>query len=107
MTTGLFGNEDIFTEGPLADTVSKATTDTFTLVHDINGMLLNALIALHLSAVLFSVLVKRENLVGPMVTGRIRDTGSNEAHTRPFVSPLRALLAATAAAAIVWAAITS
>jgi cytochrome b len=67
--TGLFANDDIATEGPLAKLVSKALSDRITGVHQLNVKLLYALIALHLSAVAYYLLYKRENLVKPMLTG--------------------------------------
>jgi cytochrome b len=69
-TTGLFANDDIFTEGPLYPLVSKATSDFLTGVHLVNQGLILALIGLHLGAVLFYWVVKRDNLILPMVTGR-------------------------------------
>jgi cytochrome b len=68
--TGLFAHHDIFTEGPLARHVSKATSHTLTAVHEINANVLYVLIGLHLAAVLGYLLVKRENLIRSMLTGR-------------------------------------
>lgn len=67
--TGLFANDDIATEGPLAKLVSKALSDRITRVHQLNVKLLYALIAMHLSAVAYYLLYKRENLIKPMLTG--------------------------------------
>jgi len=67
--TGLFSNDDIATEGPLAKLVSKALSDRITSVHQLNVKLLYALIALHLSAIAYYLHYKRENLIRPMLTG--------------------------------------
>jgi cytochrome b len=67
--TGLFANDDIATQGPLYGWVSKATSDWLTGIHLINKGVILFLIALHLSAVLFYLLIKRDNLIIPMVTG--------------------------------------
>jgi cytochrome b len=67
--TGLFANDDILTEGPLYAWVSKATSDGLTRIHRLNAELIVALVALHLTAVLFYFFFKRENLVKPMITG--------------------------------------
>jgi len=67
--TGLFANDDIATEGPLAKLVSKALSDRITGVHHLNIKLLYALIGLHLSAVAYYLIHKRQNLVKPMLTG--------------------------------------
>ena len=53
VVTGLFANDDIFTEGPLYLWVSKETSDFLTSVHLINRFVLAALIAIHVFAVLF------------------------------------------------------
>ena len=68
-STGLFANDDIFIEGPLYNWVSKDTSDWLTKIHKLNFNGLLALIGLHLSAILFYRVVKRENLVLPMITG--------------------------------------
>jgi cytochrome b len=69
-TTGLFANDEIFTEGPLASRVSGDTSSLLTTIHRYNVYVLLALIGLHLAAILFYLLVKRENLIGAMFTGR-------------------------------------
>lgn len=67
--TGLFANDDIATEGPLARLVSKALSDRLTGIHHLNVKILIALIGLHLSAVAYYLVFQRENLVKPMLTG--------------------------------------
>lgn len=68
-TTGLFANDDIFLEGPLTHLVSDDTSDFLTYVHDVNRWVLVGLIALHIMAIVFYQLIRRENLVMPMITG--------------------------------------
>lgn len=68
--TGLFANDDITIEGPLYAWVSKRTSNWLTTVHKLNFNLLVVVIAVHVSAVLFYLLVKRENLIHPMLSGR-------------------------------------
>ncbi len=100
--TGLFANDDIFTEGPLARKVTKATSDALTAVHKANARILFVLIAVHLAAVLGYLLVKRENLILPMVTGRRpRRPGESEVG-EAFVPQWRAVVALAAAALSVW-----
>lgn len=67
--TGLFANDDIFTEGPLYLWVSKPVSDWLTRVHRINRFVIVALVATHISAVLFYLWGKGENLIKPMITG--------------------------------------
>lgn len=68
--TGLFTNDEIATEGPLAARVGMEWSDLLSTVHRYNFYVLLALIALHVAAVVFYLLVKRENLIKPMLTGK-------------------------------------
>lgn len=68
--TGLFANDDISTEGPLYNWVSKGTSDTLTTIHKYNFNVLLALVVVHIGAVLYYLIYKRENLIGAMFTGR-------------------------------------
>ena len=68
--TGLFANDDILTEGPLYDLVSKTTSDWLTGIHNLNEKILTFLIAIHLAAIIFHLIAKRENLIVPMITGK-------------------------------------
>lgn len=67
--TGLFSNDDIAAEGPLFALVSKGLSDRLSTIHSWNFNLLLLLTALHVIAVLFHLLVKKENLVTAMFTG--------------------------------------
>jgi len=67
--TGLFANDDIATQGPLYGWVGKATSDWLTGIHVFNKGVILFLIALHISAVLFYLFIKHDNLIVPMVTG--------------------------------------
>lgn len=68
--TGLFANDDIFTEGPLYPWVSKATSDWLTRVHKLNQLIILVLVGVHIMAVIFYLIAKHENLILPMFTGR-------------------------------------
>lgn len=67
--TGLFATDDIVTQGPLARLVSDRASHLLTRIHDFNEIVLYALLALHLCAIAFFFLSRRENLVLPMVSG--------------------------------------
>ncbi|UCD81057.1 MAG: cytochrome b/b6 domain-containing protein [Desulfobacterales bacterium] len=67
--TGLFANDDILTEGPLFDLVSKKTSDWLTGIHLLNQKVLLVLVVIHICAVFFYLLAKGENLIKPMITG--------------------------------------
>lgn len=68
--SGLFANDEIFTQGPLAAMVSDRTSEVLTYYHTTIGLpLLYVLVGLHLAAVLYYALVERTNLVLPMLDG--------------------------------------
>ncbi len=90
--TGLFANDDLLNEGPLAALVSKATSDQLTSVHVWNFNLLLLLVGLHVIAVLYHAGFLKENLIGAMFTGvkRMPAEAAGSAAVR-FASPWRAL----------------
>jgi cytochrome b len=98
-TTGLFANDDVMTEGPLAKHVSDRTSEIATAIHDVNAAVLFALIAIHIAAVLFYLLAKEENLIAPMITGRKQFATSSESARRGSIW-LAALLLGCSAAAV-------
>ena len=67
--TGLFANDDILIEGPLAPLVSKALSNQLTSWHYWNTNVLLALVAVHVVAVLYHAVFMKENLIGAMFTG--------------------------------------
>ena len=67
--TGLFANDDIATEGPLYKWVSKAASDRLTSIHHLNHDVIIILVVVHVAAVLFHLVYKKENLITPMITG--------------------------------------
>ena len=70
--TGLFANDEILNTGPLYGYVSNSLSLQLTGWHHRIFNLLLAAVALHVSAALFYLLVKKENLIRPMLTGRKR-----------------------------------
>jgi len=66
---GLFANDDMMSEGPLAHYVGERISDLATAWHENGFHLLLALVTLHVAAIFFYLLVKKENLVRPMLTG--------------------------------------
>jgi len=68
--TGLFiESEDFFESGPLAGYVEQATLYQLTWWHHFFSKVLLGLVALHLAALLFYAVWKRENLIKPMING--------------------------------------
>lgn len=96
---GLFAtDEDSLYEGPLSHLVSYDNARILAHRHETIFYILLGFIALHILAILYYALVRRDDLVGPMVTGRggARDDGAQMA-AAPW---WRFLLAAGLAAAI-------
>ncbi|MGB8714917.1 MAG: cytochrome b/b6 domain-containing protein [Rhodanobacteraceae bacterium] len=67
--TGLFASDDIINFGPLNGRVSGSTAELMTTIHHWNKWVLLVLIGLHIIAVLMHLIGKRDNLIGPMITG--------------------------------------
>lgn len=95
--TGLFANDDILTEGPLYPLVSKQTSDWLTGVHHLNQKVLLALVLIHVAAVVFYLIARRENLIKPMITGN--KVWRKNIETGPGNPALALLLAAAVAVA--------
>jgi cytochrome b len=72
VATGLCANDQVLTQGPFADAVGQDTSDWLSHIHVLNFKAIEALVALHVAAVLTYAAVKRHNLIGPMITGNKR-----------------------------------
>jgi cytochrome b len=98
--TGLYANDDVLTEGPLAETVGKSTSDWLSHIHVLNFKLIEIAVAAHVLAVLTYAVVKRHDLVRPMLTGRKRLPATLRAPV--MVSSWVALALVVVAAWVVW-----
>ena len=67
--TGLFSNDDIAFTGPLADLAGSALSNRLTSIHQLLSNFLLGLLVLHIVAIGFYVIFKKDNLVRPMITG--------------------------------------
>ncbi|MBW8268370.1 cytochrome b/b6 domain-containing protein [Caldovatus aquaticus] len=67
--TGLFADDEILTRGPLAQFVSERWVHRMTGLHQRLVNVLLAAVALHLLAVIAYAVLKRQDLVRPMLTG--------------------------------------
>lgn len=98
--SGLFATDDIVTNGPLTHLVASKTSALLSSLHRIGGKLILALVGLHLAAVVFYTLVKKDDLIRAMITGTKRvPEGVDGIH---FAHPLAALAVLAAACALVW-----
>lgn len=68
-SSGLFTNDDIAFEGPLARHVSGATVSLLTTWHRLNQWVILALVGLHVAAILYYRFARRQNLIRPMISG--------------------------------------
>lgn len=101
--TGLCANDQISIQGPLADRVGPDWSDWLTHVHAVTFTVIEVAILLHVAAVLAYALVKRHDLVRPMITGR----KPVPSHLRPprMGNPVMAAAALAVAAAVVAAVV--
>jgi len=90
--------------GPLAKYVTASTGDLARFVHDANFNLLVAVLGLHVLAILAYALVKRHDLVRPMITGMKRLPATTRQPR--MASPVLAALVAGLAGVAVWLLVT-
>lgn len=99
---GLFAaDEDGLLSGPLSGFVGEEAVERATELHESAFAVLKWLIVLHVTAILYYLLVRRKNLAAPMISGRTRAPEG----TAPMIAApaWRAGLAATAAFGAVFA----
>lgn len=79
--TGLFleDNTYMFTNAPFAHLIKGSLRTNLQLIHGDGRTVLLVLIGLHILAALFYLIIKRQNLIGTMITGM---RPKNKAHTR-------------------------
>jgi cytochrome b len=96
-STGLFTNDGSFTEGPLARLVSSATSERLSTLHRWGELAIYGLVALHLAAVLLYLAVRRDNLIGPMITGDRKALAAHPVRDDPALWLRAAVMLALAA----------
>lgn len=97
-TLGLYSNDSILFEGPLAGSISGQLSGQITGYHKLLGIILITLVIVHIASVIHYYFAKGIDLIKPMVTGYkvVSDNlDKNEAQDLDlnFVSPLWALTA--------------
>ncbi|HVY04378.1 MAG TPA: cytochrome b/b6 domain-containing protein [Burkholderiales bacterium] len=103
-STGLFANDDVILEGPLAKHVSERTSAIATKIHDVNAVVLLSLVCLHIAAIVYYLAAKKQNLILPMITGRKEGDEASAAH---YGNPWLAACLAGACAVAVWLLVRS
>lgn len=104
--TGLFAHDDAFNEGPFHEWVSSDTADWLTAIHKQSFYVLLGFIVLHIAAVFFHVLIKRQDLLRAMISGWMRIPANlrlhrDSAHLR-FAGWGAFIVAAAIAGAVAW-----
>jgi len=103
VVSGLFANDEIFNQGPLANSVSNRTSALFTFYHTTIGQpLIYALVGLHVAAIGYYAVVKHQNLVRPMLTGDIDTVAGAPAARDTWGLRLLALLLLAAGGVLAW-----
>lgn len=100
--SGLFATDDIFVNGPLRWLVARETADLLDMIHRNTYHILLILVGLHLGALTFYRVFRKDNLVTPMITGYKcpeHVPAGAAAHWRPI---WLALICLAVAAFIVW-----
>jgi len=87
---GLYATDDMIFSGPLSDTISGDLAGDLTEIHETIGFVLFGLIGLHLLAIIFVAVIKKMNLVAPMITGW-KISNDNVADAPKVRSPILAL----------------
>ena len=100
--SGLFASDEIDTDGPFATRVSSSAVKLMTRIHHWTQTILLILIALHIVAIVLYWVLRRDNLIGPMVTGRKPMVPSE---SLSFQSNVRAVLLFAVSALIIAALI--
>jgi cytochrome b len=102
--TGLFADDDIVTTGPLGDLVSSGARSRLTTIHKYNVDLILVLAGIHVLAVFTYLVLKRQNLIGAMITGRKHGLPAHTldaARTHPAIAAAVLVGAAAVVAGIV------
>jgi len=68
-SSGLFADDEIAFQGPLAKYVSEDVVKLMNSIHELNHWLVYGIVLLHLGAIFYYQRMKKENLLGPMVYG--------------------------------------
>ena len=94
--SGLFMSDDIFLDGPYRHAVSESTLDIMNTLHHLAFDILIWVIALHIAAILFYAVYKKQKLVPPMVHGKKATNDKAIVSSRLWLALVVALISAAA-----------
>jgi cytochrome b len=101
--SGLFISDDIIWSGPWNPAVSGDTVKRLHALHFLNFDILMWVVGVHVAAIVFYALYKRQNLVGPMLSGRKPADLVAASEAIGHSQLLKALIIALICAAVVYA----
>ena len=102
ISTGVFTNDGSFTEGPWVKFISGALSDRLSTIHYYNHWLVVGLTALHVAAIGFYLLGRRDDLITPMLTGDKLGLTAPPAEDGAAIRLRAAALAALAASVVAY-----
>ena len=106
VVSGLFADDEIMTTGPLWKYVSDDVASLFGVIHETNALVLLTLICVHMGAILFYLVKKKENLIVPMFSGVKVSPHTHVESLRRGQGLLRALLILLVCGALTYSVVT-
>ncbi len=101
--SGLFNNDEIEWFGPLSDKASSELVDKMAWFHNNFSNVLLLVIGVHIIAALLYLLIKKQNLIAPMITGVKRTVKAADAIQKPiWLALLLLVVSALALWALIW-----
>ena len=101
IATGLLCDDEIMLSGPLSQYFSQTTISISNQIHAINAKLLIVFIGVHTMAIFWYQIIKRIDLITPMITGFSRSIEDSKAHDPVFEKPILATCLITASVGVV------
>ena len=107
IATGLLCDDEIMLSGPLSQYFSQVTISISNQIHAINAKLLIVVIGVHTVVICWYQIIKKIDLITPMVTGFSRNIEGSKAHDPVLEKPILAacLIAASVGVVLVFLAI--
>ncbi len=103
---GLFASDGVTASGPFADQVGGTVSAWAGTMHAVWFYVILSLAIVHIGVNFYYQFIKRENLIGAMLTGRKRQAAFADACETREVSPLVALACLFASVGLVYSAVT-
>lgn len=100
--SGLSANDDASYKGPLYRAVSSTVSDQLSTWHRQAEWYIYALVALHIAAVLYYTLVRKNNLIRPMVNGKKTVNTEDQAEAATGGGTIALTVALAIAIAVLW-----